>query len=128
MLGKQLFLMASIFTLVHFYVQHKLYVNKSDVLTAAIEEQLLSGRSLDYQHLPYSSTRGDYIFCNKKTFSHEDTQGLQNYALNKTHQSEDVVRQKTAEEIIKELKMEKCIFERDDLFSFVVVKDSDVAQ
>ena len=65
------------FLLVTFIVCHKLYVNKSDVLTTAIEDQLLSSRqSPEYQKLSYSEKTDQFIFCNKVTFERTDTENL----------------------------------------------------
>lgn len=60
--------------LISFIVYHKVYVNSSDVLVTAIEDQLLSqNKSPEYRVLTYSETTDRFIFCNKVTFLKNDT-------------------------------------------------------
>ena len=40
---------------------------------------------------------------------------------------EDILT-KTADQIIKELKMERCVFDRDDIFNIVIVRDHELAE
>jgi hypothetical protein len=44
--------------------------------------------------------------------------------LNNTSSPQDEIMVKTADELIKELKMEKCIFDRDEVFNILIVRES----
>lgn len=68
-ISKWITLFLTVITGLHFYAYHKIYVNKSEILQTAIEQQLLFMRTEAYRNLPYSDTNGGYGFCNKKTFS-----------------------------------------------------------
>jgi hypothetical protein len=117
-------LVSAVYFLLHFIAYHRVYVNNGSILQEAIENQLLFARTEAYRTMPYSEVTGQYNFCNLKTFSTDDTQGLQNYALNNTSIPAQEISTKTADQLIKELKMEKCIFDRDDIFTVIIVKDS----
>ena len=69
-----------------FVFYHKLYVNNSDILVGAMEEQLLSHNSIaEYKHLTYSETTDRFIFCNKVSFNRNDTVHLAEQAVKKTN-------------------------------------------
>jgi hypothetical protein len=54
----------TVFTFLHFFAYHRVYVNKSQILQSAIEDQILFTRSEGNRNLPYSETSGEYSFCN----------------------------------------------------------------
>lgn len=47
--------------------------------------------------------------------------------MNNTSIPQDEIYTKTAEQLIKELKMEKCIFDRDDVFNILIVRETELA-
>jgi len=47
--------------------------------------------------------------------------------MNNTSIPQDEIMTKTADQLIKELKMEKCIFDRDDVFNILIVRDTSLA-
>lgn len=124
---KWISLIYAIYAFFHFVAYHRIYVNKGHILQTAIESQLLFARSEAYRSLPYSAASDEYSFCNIKTFSQDDTQGLQNFAMNNTSIPQDEIMTKTADQLIKDLKMEKCIFDRDDVFNILIVRDTSLA-
>ena len=66
-----------VYLFLSFCIYHKLYVNQSDILTNAIESQLLShAKRPEYQHLGYSESSDKFIFCNKESYSRDDTESL----------------------------------------------------
>lgn len=48
--------------------------------------------------------------------------------MNNTSIPQEEILTKTADQLIKELKMEKCIFDRDDVFNVVIVRDAGLAE
>ena len=77
---------------------HAIFVNKKDVLTTQIEEQLLASYSSPkYKHLSYSEKTGQFVFCNKVTFSSNDTAGLVDQAVKQNNLTKDEASQKTNE-------------------------------
>ena len=107
-----------------FVFYHKLYVNNSDILVGAMEEQLLSHNSIaEYKHLTYSETTDRFIFCNKVSFNRNDTVHLAEQAVKKTNLTKQDVVNKTSDELITDLKYLPCEFSRDELFSIVLIND-----
>ena len=109
-----------IISLLKFVVYHKTYVNSNDILREAMEEQLLPNATT----LPYSESKGSYTFCNVKTFKSDDSKAIHQYAKNTTHVDRSNT---TTSDLISELKLERCIFDRDSLFSFVIIKNTGFA-
>mmetsp|Transcript_2405 Transcript_2405/g.3054 ORF Transcript_2405/g.3054 Transcript_2405/m.3054 type:complete len:149 (-) Transcript_2405:1433-1879(-) len=108
---------------------HKLYIGKSETLRTEIEQQILSDYSSErYQHLTYHDTYDRFIFCNKVTYARNDTEGLVSQAVKQMNQTEAQASNKTNDELISELKFLPCEFGRDELFSIVVIRDSETAR
>ncbi len=118
-----------VYFLLAFIIYHKMYVNNSDILSGAIEDQILSlNSSPEYQKLPYSDSSDRFIFCNKVTFSRNDTAGLIKEAVKQKNETKEEATSKSNDELITELKYVPCDFSRDELFSVLVIQDVAVAE
>ena len=116
----------TVLVILNFVAYHKLYVNNSEHLTKAIEDQILFNRHADYQHLPYTH-QDAYSFCNLKTFNRNDTEAIHNYANEELNATDEEIANKTNEELIAETDLQNCEFGRDELFSIIIMKDNEVA-
>ena len=114
-----------VWLLLGFVVYHKQYVNSSDILVHAIEEQLLTqNKDSEYQRLSYSAKSDKFIFCNKVTYERNDTESLVHEVVTKTNDTEAQAKNMTNDELITEINFVPCEFFRDELFSVVVVREA----
>ena len=118
-----------IYLLLAFVIYHKLYVNDSEILSNAMEVQLLaSGSGQEHRKLPYSEEKDRYVFCNIKTFQASDKESLVEQAIETKTETKEEATEKSTEELITELNFVPCDFYRDELFSVVVINDVTVAE
>ena len=52
-----------------------------------------------------------------------DTEGIKTYAINNTNLTEQTIKEKTIDEIIDESSLLRCLFSRDELFTFFILED-----
>ena len=75
-----------IYFLIGFILYHRMYAGQSDLLQKAIEDQILSRASTpEYQKLSYSQKTDKFIFCNKVSYSRNDTESLIKEAVKSTN-------------------------------------------
>ena len=75
----------------------------------------------------YSENDDRFIFCNKVSFARDDTASLAKQVIKKTNATAEEVKDKTSDELITDLKYVPCEFSRDELFSVVLIGDSELA-
>ena len=100
-----------------------MFVNKSSVLRTAMEEQLMG--SFEDKKMPYSK-KGEFNFCNLVSFSESDQESIKNFAANMTTTNggnTSQVQNMSTQQIIEEFHMERCVFDRDTLFTIYVVNN-----
>ena len=61
------------------------------------------------------------------TFARNDTASIVKYDMQRTNHTEDELKKKSTDEMITESKLLPCEFNRDELFSFVVLNDAQLA-
>ena len=97
-------------------------------MTNAIESQHLShSKRQEYQHLGYYETTDKFIFCNKESYSRDDTESLAKQVVKQTNKTIEEAKTETSDQMITELKYKPCLFNRDVLFSIVLLDDSELA-